>query len=380
MILSLSKRLKGLVISLLMVLLASSSIGQEKRAGRPIDFSDPKSPDVVTNVNKLNKKSVFKELEEDLTKSFQRSLSSHSSLDGVMVPPPQTMSGPRIQHKKVKELLERKRNWIFNTPEDLSSAPTLEEMLHLPDYAIDPEKKKSRSSIERYYERLSKKSSIGPRERTENSEMEPERDGEDVGLFGINKFEVSEKLDEAKQDNIAAQEQNKADSTLRQLFEVKPNATFSPFDSQASPIGDMFRLGTVTPSPQQVEASKVYLKQYEALLGKNPLPNAGIDLQNPALEVKNPFDGVANAQPVPSTFGNVQTIAQPNVFSTFDTKPGILGSALAPMGISPGALPDLGPKVNPWNSPVSLPKTETPRLLTPSGRRRSVCDRSEFKV
>src|SRR6478672_489199 len=135
------------VLALSLIFICTSN-GQEKRSGRPIEFSDPKGADASTNVSPLStKRSMLRELEDDLTKSFQKSLSSHSSLDGVAMPPPAQMPGSVIQSKKVKELLDRKKNWYLNSPEDLTSTPTAQELLHLPDYATDPEGKKPRSSL-----------------------------------------------------------------------------------------------------------------------------------------------------------------------------------------------------------------------------------------
>jgi hypothetical protein len=350
-------------LALAMLLVGSSSLAQDNTHGRPIEFSDPKSPGISTNVSPLSKKSLLRELEDDLTKSFQRSLSSHSSLDGVVVPPPRT--GPMIQSKKMKEQLERKKNWVFNTPEDLTSAPTLEGLLRIPDYAVDPENKKSRSSVERYYERLERKRPDNQVKRgQEESEREEGNDREDLSFLSISKYDRQEDSD-AKE--AAPREQSQFDSIASRIFDVKPSATFPVADS--APQVNIFGLGVATPSVEQMESHKEYLKQYEALLGPTTLVNPGSDLRNPLIEnfrnpsseLRNSLSGVATL-PAVTPVKDFQILSTPARVTGFDSTPGLLGSAIAPV-----ALPDLTPKMNPWTTPSLLPKTEQPRLTGPTG-------------
>ena len=70
------------------LLVCSAQAGGKER-GRPIEFSEPKSDEVTTNLHQLtSKKDGLKQLEEDLYKPLQ-SFAPKSSLDGVAAPPPQ---------------------------------------------------------------------------------------------------------------------------------------------------------------------------------------------------------------------------------------------------------------------------------------------------
>src|SRR5436190_4496571 len=284
MILRLSSVKSGLalLVSAFCFQFVSYSPAEENRPGRPIEFSDPKSSDISTNTLGL-KKSLLREFEDDLTKSFHRSLDAHNSLDGVAMPPPQ-ITAPTIQSKRLKEQMEKKKNWVFNTPEDLTSAPTLEELLHLPDYATDPNNKKAGSSIERFYKSLERKRSDGPdnkREKTQNDRDENhERDNSNI--FGLRQYELQDDLD-SKAEKIVAKDQKQHEGALSRLFDGKSSA-FSAGDSGGSPEVNIFGLGTVSPTVEQVEAHKVYMKKFEALIGPTTVANPGIDLRNAGID------------------------------------------------------------------------------------------------
>ena len=129
--------------------------------GRSIEFSAPRSDEVTTNLHQLtSKKDSLRQLEEDLYKPLQ-SFAPRGSLDGVIAPPVRPPSTTVIQSKRAKELLERRKNWIFMTPEDLMNGPTTEQLLKTPEYGADGKEKEERPAFERYYERLGEKRPAG---------------------------------------------------------------------------------------------------------------------------------------------------------------------------------------------------------------------------
>src|SRR6266705_1049646 len=158
------------------LLLACNGRAAEPPHGRPIEFSDPKSAEITTNLNQLStKRGGLRDLEVDLTKSFQQGFSSRSSLDGIAEPPIRYYSpAPIIQSRKAKELLERKRNWALANPEDLTSGPTPEELFKLPEYGPDGKEKKPRSAVELFYERQERENRASPAKR------DRDRDSEDL--------------------------------------------------------------------------------------------------------------------------------------------------------------------------------------------------------
>ena len=147
----------GLVAVALTSLLPCSAQTGGRPRGRPIEYSEPRSDEVTTNLHQLTiKEDGVKELEEDLYQPL-RSFTPQSSLDGVAAPLPPSPAPPAIQSKRAKELLERRKNWIFARPEDLVAEPTLEEILKTPEYGKDGREKKQTPALERYYERMATK-------------------------------------------------------------------------------------------------------------------------------------------------------------------------------------------------------------------------------
>ena len=119
----------GLVVVAVISLLPCGAQTGGRQRGRSIEFSEPKSDEVTTNLHQLtSKKDGLKQLEEDLYAPLQM-FTPKSSLEGVAAPLPRPPAGSVIQSKRAKELLERRKNWVFMTPEDLLAGPTVEEIL-----------------------------------------------------------------------------------------------------------------------------------------------------------------------------------------------------------------------------------------------------------
>jgi len=344
--------LSGLALSVLTIsLLLSGNIpAAEKHRGHPIEFSDAKGADIGTNVNQLSPKlGILKELEDELTKSFHQSFSSHSSMEGVVVPPPSSTRGPMMPNKKLKEQMERKRNWWANSPEDLSTTtPTAEEVLKLPEYAIDDEKK-PRSSVESYLQRLERKA---PKTV---SKAAKESDRDEINFFGLPKqSDLPEDADLKKESDRATQN----DRTLRNLFDAKSGNSYSAPESMRSPVSDLFGLGVVPATPEQLEAQKIYQEKFKALVGLPTLTTAGAALPSS-------LSGLPDLRPV------APPVAPPpdsgNVFNSrpggFDGVSSIFGAAALPAG-----LPDLLAKpASPFAVPATLPKADPPKWNIPTG-------------
>src|SRR5438309_368181 len=112
-------------------LLVYGAHGADTRRGRSIEFSEPRSAEVITNLNQLTaKKDGLKQLEEDLYRPLQ-TFTPKSSLDGFFDPPERPRSAAVVPSKRARELLERKRNWIFLDPDDDSAGPTAESIFNL---------------------------------------------------------------------------------------------------------------------------------------------------------------------------------------------------------------------------------------------------------
>src|SRR5882762_1711705 len=171
-------------------LLACSAQGADQRRGRSIEFSGPRSAEVITNLNQLtSKKDGLKQLEEDLYRPLQ-TFAPKSSLDGFFDPP------------------ERQRNWIFLDPDDLAAGPTAEQIFNIPEYDANGQEKKKLSVMERYFENEERK-------RAGKTKAGKSRTDD---LFGLQK--ESGALDEAgsKDDVKGSDEFSEREKALRKLF------------------------------------------------------------------------------------------------------------------------------------------------------------------
>src|SRR5262249_43099834 len=76
----------------------------------------------------------------------------------VFVPPqPRLRREPVPQTKKEKEEEAEKREWVFLSPDEVASGPTIEEIFNVPEYGPDGMEKKKLSPMGRYIEKMDKK-------------------------------------------------------------------------------------------------------------------------------------------------------------------------------------------------------------------------------
>jgi len=323
---------------------ASTGRAADQPRGRPIEFSDPKSSEITTNLNQLTgRRGGLRDLEDDLTKSFQQTFSSGGSLDGVVVPPVRSGPGPG-QNKKVKEVLERKKNWAFRNPEDLTSGPTAEELFNLPEYGADGKEKKPRSSVESYFERLDhdRQGALGKRDREGAGDKPFAAIREAVNL-----------QDDAESKNEVLREIKDSDRSMLRFFDSRPGGSMPVPESPRSTWSDIFGLGE-TRSIDQLDAQKLYEKanmnQFKQLLGSSPLPSMATE--GPSFV--NPINESRPVVPI----GGLDTLPAQSRPSSFGGNAGRIGSPSSPFG-----LPDAAMKAaDPWAAPPMSPKVELPKV------------------
>ncbi|HOS74250.1 MAG TPA: hypothetical protein PKW12_03165 [Verrucomicrobiota bacterium] len=148
------KWLGGAAALLLAAGLGGQAQAAGRSAGRPIQFTPARSDEVLTNLHQLsNKKDSLKRLEEDLNAPLQ-SLAPRGALEGVPARVSRPSAPSAVQSKRARELLERRKNWIFMAPEDIIGNPTVEQVLEAPEFDENGQIKKDLPAIESYYLRL----------------------------------------------------------------------------------------------------------------------------------------------------------------------------------------------------------------------------------
>src|SRR5258708_3761246 len=104
-------------------LLACGVQAQTKPRPKSIQFSEPRSDEITTNLNLLgSRKDGLRQMEDSLFHPLQ-SVSPKSSLDGVFVPPPHPILVPNSPSKRAREMRDRQKNWAFMDPADFEKEP-----------------------------------------------------------------------------------------------------------------------------------------------------------------------------------------------------------------------------------------------------------------
>lgn len=142
--------------------------------GRKIEFSDPGGTMVTSNLNAMTKgKAAFPSLGDELkrpTEVFQPG----SSLQGIGGPMIQRAPASAVNNKKLKELLEKRRDWQFLEMEDYQSEQTIEQMLGITEYGANGELKEAKTPLQRYYERYDRANAPATNRTRDDAEFEME--------------------------------------------------------------------------------------------------------------------------------------------------------------------------------------------------------------
>ncbi|HSU55332.1 MAG TPA: hypothetical protein VLT36_14845, partial [Candidatus Dormibacteraeota bacterium] len=145
------RRWRFTVLLVLAVCTAMTAIAAPPEA-TPATKSTPTAVTSTNSSSSLPKPDGLRELEKSLLGPLE-AISPKSSLDGVgasMHP-----LGPvPSQNRKVREELERRKDWVFMTPEQLVGAPSADDLLGVHDKDKDAKRKEKMSPLDSYIERL----------------------------------------------------------------------------------------------------------------------------------------------------------------------------------------------------------------------------------
>ncbi len=322
--------------------------GQER--GRPIEFSQPKSAEVGTNMHQLGgKRDGLRQLQDDLLQPFE-AFSPKSSLDGVLAPAPavHAPATPPTLSRRAKELQQRRKDLIFMSPEDLVPGLTPEEIFRMPQYDKNGQETKKMSPLEQYYERLDHRRDVA-------TARNPREEGQ---TFDARKSSDLRKDSDSQDGDLAHQPGGlkEGEQTLKSIFETELSS--GAFGPRLTPVSasDIFGFGKNTATPEETEKQKAYKTELYKLYGVPLPPDFGtgassvstigsiIDSPNPSISAASSLDGVPNGGPR----------------NSFDAQSSALNR-----GFTSGGLPEVSGKLPGLAGPeISLPKVE-PQKLTP---------------
>jgi hypothetical protein len=328
---------QGLLLSLAAVLLgspfATGAPPELVPKSREIELSGPSSSEAATNLNLLTpKREGLRNLENDLIKPFQ-SFAPQGSLDGISVPPAQAPTRSVVPNKRIKELLDRKKNWALMGPEDFIAGSTGDEVFRLPDYDENGVEKKRQSPVDRFFQSLDNKQK---REFDLGESYEDERRRK-PGRFGGDPVNPDEA--ESLKGLIASERALK-----NEIGDLNSKSALQPLLKPAQQ--DLFSLGARSSSREEIEVHKQRMNDYGNLIG--------LDQFNTPVESSMPVNPInpANINGWGSLFAPVRSPAP----------------ALPP-GATPAALPSLSAgsansyNIRPALEPLAPPPREAPKAL-----------------
>lgn len=335
----------GAACSIAVAMLSSSALAQGEAAAK----SDAPPPtEQKAAAPKAPKTDSLKALEDNLFKPFQDSLNPDHTLDP---PLPRSRVTSPAQEKKRRDAIDRKKNWVFMTPEEMLTGENPNELLGQDGTGKNPEDK-DMTPMQRYmYRRLypSKDSKTAnpnlkrdPWDLNKRDPLDPRKD-----LNGDGDSDDSESKGDAKEKN------RKKDTDKASLKENEAKKR------TPSMFSDIF--GSTQPelTKEQERTEKARLDAYKQSLGLPVTPSfqksvSAFALPAAAVPAK-PVD-ISPTATKPSGFG-----AQLGTISALPSLPGLTPSPVSqPFGgpsFAPAVLPAPEPaKMLPPQSTFSAPK------------------------
>lgn len=333
-----------------LVLQVAGARGDEKKAEAQPDNQGPKNSVPPTNSSSFKPtQSGLKQLEQDLFKPFETT-APKSSLDGAFVPPmPATSpSAPAVQNKKAKELFERRRDWVFETPEEIISTPSTDDMLNRRNNEKNDEDKSTMSPLERFYERLYNKDKKDKKDlaHTKGNKRDKSYDSQKSAM-------LSDDSDSDDDSDLPANVRD-AQREMRKLFAPKERKEEASDAPNANLFSDVFGVSKATPSRGEIEAQRERMDRYKELLGFPGAPN----VENDPLKQFRDMVGTSARNPgFASTMDSSRGLSRQNPFGTQSAATALAPNLnLLPDGATLHTTPSLAP---------ALPKIEPQKSLPP---------------
>jgi hypothetical protein len=321
--------------------------GTRPPPGKPIEFWDPNQTEVTTNLNQANqilsRPSKLKQIEEDIFRPLENTLTPRDSLQGVPAVPYRPEPAVVIPSKRAQELLERQRNWIFMTPAEVLGASKAEETLKSSGLETEMVEKEKTSAMQRYYLSLSHQGN---------------------GVAGDQAFgdtTAKNSADPKPETRRYSPEVARREEDLRKLMSDSDAPVTS--NSQRRPLSDIFGMGEPALTPEQVAQQKLRREEYRQLFSL-PMPaTSSLEPVNPLLGQGSEFSQTApNRAPerpthnVASGFGFPDPTRAPSLATALPKLPDV-NSVLQ----SPGVTPQFKPPEPPVRTPPPSPTFLAPR-------------------
>jgi len=322
-------------------MLTASALAQGQTTAKPDAPPASASSQEKTAQAKPPKTDSLKALEDTLFKPLQDSLDPDKSMDRPL-PQPSRATTP-AKEKKLRDALDRKKNWVFMTPEEMLTGQDPNQLLG-EDKKDDAEK--NMTPMQRYmYRRLypskdSKPNGPGGKRDPWETKKDSTRDRKDGFTDGYD----SENPEEGKEQT------QKRDSVKTSRNENEPR------NRATSVFSDIFGISRPELTKEQEREEKARLDAYKQSLGLPVAPSFDAKSLFPLATLPEPSPSAAlpPKTPVPCTSSKPSGFAAQ--LGTIPALPSL------PTSITPAATPQPfgGPTLTP-----SLPVIEPVRTLPP---------------
>ena len=332
--------------------------------GRKIEFSDPGSGAVASNLNAIaTGKTPFPSLENELKKPNEM-FQPGSSLQGIGGPMIQRAPASAVNSKKLKELLEKRQDWQFLDVEDYQSEQTIEDMLGIPEYGPTGELKEEKSPLERYYERLDRANAPVTNRTRNDSSFSMELGFAKKNGRGLQELNLNKKENEP--GGIA-----EVEDPLKQLLRGNPGNPLFPDKTKPTGFSAVFGQPEAwkPETPDATRAHAVRLEEFKRILDTHTLPS----LPSSSISGIPPFD------PFKPSGSTTPAFALPR---NFEPTPAAPITPIAPLRDSLSPLPTtVGAIAGPLDLPVVPPGTPSLAPATPPLEpTRTVNPASDFNI
>jgi len=233
-----------------------------------------RTSEVLTNIGSSTgiRKDGLRELQDEINRSFRNF--TPNSLDGLAAP--RFQPSPIVPNPKLKDMLDRKRNWALSTPEEILNIPDPEKILN-PDKAsksgghllsVDdylnggqpnsgqPNGQKGTPNDRKFNGSMEGAAALlDPTNRRDDRDTDRDRDQDSS----------KDKLSDSEREGRLPEGLRGTEEKLRKgLLEVQ-GTSFLTTPNKSS-FSDFFGLGDQVTPKEQEESHKAYLKEYQGIL------------------------------------------------------------------------------------------------------------------
>jgi len=247
--------------------LSNHAQAQNGNTAHAIEFSGPKRSDVTNDLRQLNHKAdSLKRIEEELHKPLHLfSDEGESSLGGTLSPPSAGLLRSAPQSRSDREREDRRKNWVFMTPDEFVATAVKDNSRGVPGSAQDEDEGQGQplTLLEKYF--LSANPSLGKKTDARNKEASQLRsrlddNGLDNGTVEKGKFQSSAEF-------------GPSERALKKLFgsNKDPSAAAA---RQESVFSDVFGVADNIPSKEEMAKHKAMMQQFQQILAPGWQPSS----------------------------------------------------------------------------------------------------------